>query len=92
MWDLIVSVPDHCFSFYLTQCHCYNSMKSWISTMMARLSMMPFMQLLSLNCSILKFYICNCTPDRGQSITAARVDKHGSEVVKNGVFDCKLLF
>ena len=20
MWDLIVSVPDHCFSFYLTVC------------------------------------------------------------------------
>ena len=39
MWDLIVSVPDHCLSFYLTVFQCY------LSAIMHELN--KFMQLVS---------------------------------------------
>ena len=31
MWDLIVSVPDHCLSFYFSNCFVISSIRSGIN-------------------------------------------------------------
>ena len=46
MWDLIVSVPDHCLSFYFTNNHPFSKLEATLS--LSKMSKSPIMPIITI--------------------------------------------